>query len=419
MSNTDFNLVSLREVIETTSKHTGQDYLVNLVKHLSQALDINSVWITEFFEDKRKVRSLAYFVNGSLMDNMEYLIKGTPCETVIDNNEDIFHVTDNLVEMYPDYEPLAMMNARSYLGLAIKDKHGKVIGNMSAIDTKPMPELPVNLALIRIFADRAGAEMERMKYEEELLKNELRLKEINANLDEKVKSRTRDLKEAHMELDNFLYRSSHDMKGPITRMKGLINLLNMKGRDEYVEKINNEVETIHDILAELETVAFINNDELENELVNFPKLIDEIVSKFNFSIYDITLSSNINVRGTCMVNSRLVEIIVGNLLDNAIKFLNNIYDRSREIKLDIENDNDFIKITVSDNGEGIPKELINKVFDMFFRGSEKKGNGLGLYVIKQAVKRLKGDISIESERMKYTKVTAKFPSMSVMAKNAN
>jgi signal transduction histidine kinase len=92
--------------------------------------------------------------------------------------------------------------------------------------------------------------------------------------------------------------------------------------------------------------------------------------------------------------SAFLKIIVDNLLENAIRFRN---PQQPHVQLEVTEEKNGVTIMVKDNGIGIEKIYIDKVFEMFFRGSElSKGNGLGLYIVKKAVEKLKGNIKIDS-----------------------
>jgi len=108
-----------------------------------------------------------------------------------------------------------------------------------------------------------------------------------------------------------------------------------------------------------------------------------------------------------------IEQVITNLLTNSIKFS----DKSKEervAKIAIENDGDFVKIIVEDNGIGIPADKIDKIFDKFYRVDSDltysiPGTGLGLAIVKEIVEMHNGSISVESEEGKWTRVTVQLP----------
>jgi signal transduction histidine kinase len=102
-----------------------------------------------------------------------------------------------------------------------------------------------------------------------------------------------------------------------------------------------------------------------------------------------------------------------NLISNAVKYCD-LSKTNQIIKIDINQSESNIKIVIEDNGLGINKDYQEKVFSMFYRASEKSyGSGLGLYIVKETVKRLGGSIEIESSEGEYTRFIIKLPNQNV------
>jgi signal transduction histidine kinase len=100
---------------------------------------------------------------------------------------------------------------------------------------------------------------------------------------------------------------------------------------------------------------------------------------------------------------------LNNLISNAIQYSNTTKE-SPQLKIDIQNSSNQSKITIWDNGLGIPEEFQKKVFEMFFRGTDvKPGTGLGLYMVHEIVMKLGGTISLKSELGNYTEFTIELP----------
>jgi len=143
--------------------------------------------------------------------------------------------------------------------------------------------------------------------------------------------------------------------------------------------------------------------------VDLPVLIHEIKQKLSKNLDITTLDIRISqAKGTELYSDPvLIMIILENLIENAVLFRRK---RKATVELDLQSEDGHYILTVKDNGIGIPKEQHNKIFDMFFRASEKSyGNGLGLYLVNKAVKKLQGNIRIESEENEFTIFTVSFP----------
>lgn len=170
-------LVALKQIVEGTSDSVGQEFFESLVQNLAEILNVTGVWVTEFLEKEYKLRALAFFLNGRFVDEYEYAVKGTPCEPVLENR-DICHIPENVIELFPGDPDLKPLNAVSYMGLALRNINGKVLGHLAFLDDKPMKEVPEIFAIFKIFASRATAELRRMHFEKRISESESKLKRL-------------------------------------------------------------------------------------------------------------------------------------------------------------------------------------------------------------------------------------------------
>ena len=170
-------LIALKSIVEGTSDHTGQEFFQLLVKNLSQVLDVHGVWITEYLKESNELRALAFWLGGHFVKEYKYKVKNTPCEPVV-NSRDICHIPDKVIELFPKDPDLDKLNAVSYMGISIKDINGEVVGHLAMLDNKPMEEIPEAMAIFRIFAARATAEMRRLRATILLEDSERKLKRV-------------------------------------------------------------------------------------------------------------------------------------------------------------------------------------------------------------------------------------------------
>ncbi|MCY2687463.1 sigma 54-interacting transcriptional regulator [Salinimicrobium sp. TH3] len=185
-------LFALKQILEGTAEYTGEEFFMYLVKILSEVLHVKGVWITQFLKEKNMLDSLAFYLDGKFVKEYCYPVENTPCEPVLETN-DICHFSNNLINLFPRDPDLAELNAVSYLGIALRDMDGQVLGHLAALDSKPMKEVPEFFAVFKIFAGRAAAELRRIKKEQEL-------KESNHKLDRILNGTS----EAILELDSDL-----------------------------------------------------------------------------------------------------------------------------------------------------------------------------------------------------------------------
>jgi PAS domain S-box-containing protein len=165
---------SLRMIVEGTATATGEEFFDQLVKHLALTLGTKCAWVTEWLPDSRRLRALSFWVDDCYFGDYEYDIANTPCEPVIDTLQ-LIHVPDRLIELFacdPDLEPLG---AVSYLGIALLDLDGSILGHLAVLNDRPMPEDERTSSVFNIFAGRAAAELRRLRRDRKLREREQKL----------------------------------------------------------------------------------------------------------------------------------------------------------------------------------------------------------------------------------------------------
>jgi PAS domain S-box-containing protein len=168
---------ALRAVVEGTASSTGEDFYRALVENLSRALDTRGAWVTVYDEAVERLRAIAFQFAGQWVDNFEYPIAGTACETAI-REKRLVHIPDRVVDLYPAARNSGLAGVVSYLGVPILDDRGTVIGHLAVVDDRPMPDEKRLIALFQIFAARAAAEMRRLHLESALREREEKLRRL-------------------------------------------------------------------------------------------------------------------------------------------------------------------------------------------------------------------------------------------------
>ena len=173
---------AIRAILEGTSGQTGSYFFSALVKNLSNVLETNGAWLTEYLEELRTLRANKFWYKNRWIKNFEYKIDGTPCEYVI-NQKKFVHIRDNVPGLFPDAPDLGV-NVISYIGAPLLDVDGKILGLLGVIDDKPLPEKQNTVAIFQIFASRATAELQRLRAETEIQEKEKKLRRlINSTMD--------------------------------------------------------------------------------------------------------------------------------------------------------------------------------------------------------------------------------------------
>ncbi len=207
----------------------------------------------------------------------------------------------------------------------------------------------------------------------------------------------------------FIANVSHDLKTPLSSIKGATELL-MDGIVDTSEKRRNYLQMIHDESNRLENLVEevlelnvftsrnatikIKKVEVNQLLISMKMMFEKIINKEEFLVKTVIPDKKIFVKG----NREKLERILLNLLDNAYKF--SIENNS--IELGVEDDDDKIKLWVKDQGTGIPNDELENIWERFYkvdkaRNPEQEGNGLGLSIVKRLVEAQGGSVFVESE----------------------
>ncbi|MCB1839695.1 MAG: type IV pili methyl-accepting chemotaxis transducer N-terminal domain-containing protein [Rhodospirillales bacterium] len=217
-----------------------------------------------------------------------------------------------------------------------------------------------------------------------------------------IVNKTETLSNRNKELTEFSYRISHDLRAPIRSVLGLVGIMekaNEKGdrekADEAFRKIKPALMNFERLVEDIIKLNKMSVADIPEEEVFIPAVIDESVKAVeNILANDkVQIVVNTDIQHSCVMQKLLLRQILENLISNAIKY----YDPEKEVsKLEIsahERDKKYI-ISIIDNGLGIPEDFRHKLFQMFqhFHPQKSFGSGLGLYLVKQSVKALKGDI---------------------------
>ncbi|MHB0958147.1 MAG: sigma-54 interaction domain-containing protein [Pirellulaceae bacterium] len=169
--------VALRTIFEGTANETGEGFFRALVENLAKGLDVHGAMVTRCGADKRDLRALAFWMDGQFVEDFKFDIAGTPCEQVIDQCC-LIHFPDRLIELFPNDSGVMESDLVSYLGMPLLGIDGKILGHMAVVDRRPLPEDERVLAIFRIFAARAAAELQRLYCEAELRERENKLSQL-------------------------------------------------------------------------------------------------------------------------------------------------------------------------------------------------------------------------------------------------
>lgn len=225
-----------------------------------------------------------------------------------------------------------------------------------------------------------------------------------------IKETKKNLKLINNELELYVYKASHDLRGPLATMLGLINIWKTESNTpsdnkQYLSMMEQTVFKLDATLLTLEKAMQIKEvDKLEDK-INFKQLIEDILNGFkNYPDFNnMKINTDISITGEIISNKFILQTILHNLIENSI-----IYQRKDSIvpilsiKIQKLNGTD-LQIIINDNGIGIKPEIQPEIFDMYFKGNERSaGSGLGLYIVKKSIDKLNGKINLHSDSVSGT-----------------
>ncbi|MDH5604817.1 MAG: response regulator [Cyclobacteriaceae bacterium] len=245
------------------------------------------------------------------------------------------------------------------------------------------------------------------------LRRHYKFREIYSKLKEDLREMNVKVKRANIEMGHFTYNLSHTIRGPIASMLGLVELFKKEPDNKQREdclvmmkdvmlKLDNH---IHNIIEFNECI----NSKIVIEKTDVKKIIENTINTLkhapNFTKVQFIIE--VERERVFYLDRQKISVLLKNLISNAIHFINNNGSNSY-IKISVTTDvKGKVLIKVADNGLGIDESIQKKVFDMFYRGNERsKGEGLGLYIVREIVKKLNGEIWMNSSREKGTTIYA-------------
>jgi len=314
---------------------------------------------------------------------------------------------------------------------AYRDAHALIQDQKEEIETAQQDLLVKNKDLREAF-EEIQSQNELLDHERTKLEQAKRIIQgqnkklltIARNLDQQVQDRTKELSksnnlliEKNKELDEFIYKSAHDLRGPIARFKGLSQLIQMEYKQEndisdHLEHLNHSANHMDNMLKRLSNVYEISARPISTQKIDLSLILDTVFDRLKGEekLDNISIEVNNTIKEPIKIDPSLLHLILKNLIGNAIRFSDPL-KLKKWIKIDIELLDGKLLINVKDNGIGIKEEQKNNIFDLFYVGSElPKGPGLGLYICKIITNKLNGEISLNySETERETEFKASIP----------
>lgn len=398
--------VAFSQVIESVSNSFGEDFFQNITEALANTVGADFCFIGRVNKDFTEAKTISVYGHGKHLQNFKYELRGTPCEAVTSDGISVY--PSDVASLFPDDIMLVEMEIEAYIGSALRNREGKVLGLVAALFHVPLAETGFIKNIYDIFSGRISAEIDNTE-------KAAQLEMLNASLEKRIEAKIAELKtakeaaeEANRFKSEFLANISHDLRSP---MHGILSFSNLclKHTDDakiidYLNKIQLCGERLTHLLDDLLDLTKLESGKLvpnfnESALSSVvQQSIDELSSLINKRNLAVKLDCNISSMG--VFDKKLITQVIINLLSNAIKFSPENGNLQLKISTGSNCFQEILVFSVVDEGPGIPQDDLEKVFDKFFQSGKSKndgsGTGLGLPICKEIIELHSGTIWAES-----------------------
>lgn len=236
---------------------------------------------------------------------------------------------------------------------------------------------------------------------------------------QELKEQNEQILKINKELDSFIYSISHSLRGPLSTVSGLLNL----AETEY-SNCSSTVNELHQMMEtcikRLDTTLGQMVDQSKNARLDVDAAAIDINALLDKAFKNMAyLAGSESIEATTINTAKVpfysdpyrLEVIFNNILSNVIKYRDSYKEKS-VVLIQVVCTPESAAISFKDNGLGIPEKLMPNIFKMFYRASEKSdGAGLGLYIVKEFVEKLKGSVTVTSVDNEGTSVTIVLPNV--------
>ncbi|MEA3278269.1 MAG: AAA family ATPase [Pseudomonadota bacterium] len=378
----------LSAVAAGTAGAVGDGFFRELVLHLSQAMEVRMAFVTECADAARtRVRTLAFVDQGQFVDELEYELEGTPCRDVIGGDTCFYPA--GLEERFPKEKGL-----ESYLGVPMHGADREVLGHLAVLDDEPLEQSPDNESLLRIFATRAGAELERQRAQADYERAQAVLAE----------------RQRLASIGEFATMIAHEIRSPLSTIGMALDYLHKEALSEKALKRLNlargEKDRLQALLSEI--LLFAKPQQLATAILDPGELIRETIEnglegpeqdrrriEYEGPTEPVFVTAD---------RDKLRQAII-NLLSNACQAI--AVEETVQASLTADPAGRYVRIQVSNPGQ-IPEEILKKLTEPFFT-TKSRGTGLGLAIVKRILDAHDGQLEIRSDPVRGICVAVTLP----------
>jgi signal transduction histidine kinase len=403
----------LRTLFEATASTTGDEFFRALARHLAIALEAKYAFVSELVEKGKLARTLAYWSDGSFLDNMDYEVSGTPCELVLQGR--IVQISDNLLDQYPAEKALGIP-LQSYVGIPLVGRYGKVIGHVVAMDVNPMEEKARDFSTFQVFAIRATAELERKQAEQALDRAQLwlvqsekmaALGQLTAGVAHEINNPIGVIQSNLDSIARSTAKLRHSIGDsvPTARMEGDEAAKWFQIIQQSSEASSKASARITGLVENLQ--KFTRIDEAPFQETNLHEGLDSTLELLKpFLKSGVTVAKSYGQIPRIHADVAELNQVFMTLLRNA----NDAIDGEGKITVTTSADDAYVYVHVADDGRGLTENQQASLFDFgFSRKRERVGMRFGLPIASNIIKNHNGKITVDSAAGKGTEISIQLP----------
>ncbi len=419
----------LKKSFDIPQEKSGADYIRSLMENIVKQLEVDYIFVGKpSLKDPNLIVSDYAMAKGEFVEKMEYNLAGTPCSNVLTGRRVCIHAS-NVCSDFPEDELLQEMEVEAYVGAPVILPTGEFFGLLVILDTKVISEVDFFESAIELFASRVGVELAMIEANQSIM-------DLNKVVETQVKEKEEVIRKSHetllqqeklAALGRLTTGIAHEIRNPLNLALNSSKIASsvyedMKdGDDSDFEDLGKALEIINTHSLRMKSILSImlDNRKSGKSEYSISKLISESFKyAFHASIFK-TEGIKLNFNHFSNISSDLhfftndIQSVFLNLFENSLHSLYNKFANSNqeaELIINTFEKDKYILIEVKDNGEGINKDILDKVFEPFFTTrSGAEGSGLGLSIVKSIVESNGGDVFIESVPNEFTIVKVRFP----------
>jgi PAS domain S-box-containing protein len=381
-----------RALVAGTAGATGQHFFRSLVKHLARALDARCALVAELVAPANtELTVLSAWDENDHVRLANAPLSATVIADVIEGGLRFFD--GDMAHRFGQDGLLADLEVSSCAAIALQDASGRPIGVLAVASGRALRIDDELVSTLRVFAARAGVEIERIRGEREVRRFQL-------ELEQRVADRTTELESVNRDLEAFSYSVSHDLRAPLRQIGGFAKLLERELGDRQSPTVRQHLADIHEstekMTALIDTLldfSRLGRVALTCRETEMRPLVDEVIDELDAAADGRVIDWRIQALPRAWCDPALIRLVVTNLIANAVKFTRSRHPAVIEITA-TEDDRQAI-YCVRDNGVGFNMQLADKLYAVFQRlhpPSQFEGTGIGLANVHRIITRHGGRV---------------------------